>query len=101
MFFGAKNMEIWEVEYIHLKAHGRYLSVLLSDLGIWTGVHMHITFQNNCVNEFVLQWNFVKWNSICTRKQHLCVVKVQRSATQRCMKQCVIMPYHIEQLQGG
>jgi len=48
-------MEIWEVEYIHLKAHSMYLSVLLSDLGMWTGVHMHITFQNNCVSDLVLQ----------------------------------------------
>lgn len=53
--FWAKNMEIWEA-YVHLKAHGMYLS----DMGIWTGLHMHFTFQNNCVGDLVLQWNFVK-----------------------------------------
>ena len=99
-FFLAKNTEIWEVEYIHLKAHGMYLSVLSSDMDMWTGVHMHFTFQNNCVGDLVLQWNFVKWNSICTWKQHSCVVEVHRSSTQWYIKHCVIMPYHIEQLQG-
>jgi len=59
-------MEIWEVEYIQLKAHGMCTCQLPSDLGLWTGVRMHITFQNNCVGYLVLQWNFVKWNSICT-----------------------------------
>jgi hypothetical protein len=63
--FGAKNMEMWEAEYIHLKAHGMYLSMLPSDVVIWTGVHMQFTFQHNCV------WWSCAGMDFCKMEQHL------------------------------